>query len=129
MSAFERTYQIDPSREQSIQTEKHPSIELSDEMLAAGWVYREPCKVDANSPEYLKQKQALAELLCKETKVITLNNEPPPIPMNLEMPILEDTIRKGKKNAKSKSKSTARKPKKDSSKSNRPAVESLQAQL
>ena len=79
MSNFERIYQTDPSREQSIEMEKHRCIELSDEMIAARLVYREPCKVDKDSPEYLKQKHALAEALCKESfliKVISHEKEP-----------------------------------------------------
>ncbi len=114
MSDFEIIYQTDPSTEKIEALEKHISIELSDEMIKAGWIYLEPCKVDEHSSKYLKQKHASAEALCKESFTITLHNEIPKIPMNLEMPILEKQIKekgmhakrkiiskKGKKNAKS----------------------------
>ena len=55
--------------------------------------------------------------------------EPPPIPMKLEMPELENAIREGKKIAESTSKSTKRKPKKDHSKPDRPAVEKVQEEF
>jgi hypothetical protein len=100
-------------------------LKVSKKMEEAGWVYREPCKVDEHSSEVLKQKHALAEALCKESFTIILNNEPPPIPMNLDMPRLEKAIKEGKKNAKSKSKSTKGKSKKDNPKSNKPAMESI----
>lgn len=79
ISNLEKIYQTDSSTKQSIETEKHRCIELSDEMIAARFVYREPCKVDKDSPEYLKQKHALAEALCKESfliKVISHEKEP-----------------------------------------------------
>jgi homoserine dehydrogenase len=46
------------------------TIELTDEV-----VYR-PCTVDKNSPEYLKQKKALEEVLRKKTEIVTFNKEP-----------------------------------------------------
>lgn len=95
MCDFEIIYQIDPAREAHHAREKHPSIELSDE-------------------EYIRRKE-----------VITLHNEPPSIPMNLEMPILEETIKKGKKNEQSKIKSTKGKPKKTNPKSNKAAVANI----
>ncbi len=36
-------------------------MDISKEMKDAGFVYREPCKVDKDSPEYLKQKYELAK--------------------------------------------------------------------
>lgn len=53
----------------------------------------------------------------------------PPIPMKLEMPILEEAIRKGKKDAKSESKSTKRKHKKISAKPYKAAVARIQKKL
>lgn len=70
MNNFERVYQIDPSRESDHKREIHPSIELSDEMIKKDWVYREPCKVDENLSEVIKQKQSLAEALSKESFTI-----------------------------------------------------------
>src|ERR1700752_1054067 len=107
-------------------------LKVSKEMEEAGWVYREPCTVDENSSEYLKQKKALAEALCKETKVITITgNEAPKIEMPIDPDILtkykisdeiikiSDEIIKGKKNAKSESKTLERKNKKSNLKTNK----------
>lgn len=109
-------------REKSYATEAHPSIELSDlqhleKLLGtvikavpkldeleknqeAELVYRAPFKIDDNSPEILKQDMALAEKLCKETKVIDLRSS-------------DATV---------KSKKTTKKSKKIHSKSNTTAV-------
>ena len=98
---FEKTYKQDPDREHIHEIEKHPSIELSDEMIANGLVYR----------------------------VITLHNEPPQIPMDLDMPILEKSLRQGKKDEKIQSKSTKSKPSKTNTKANKPAMAKAQKKL
>ncbi|CAB4132283.1 hypothetical protein UFOVP256_14 [uncultured Caudovirales phage] len=112
MNKFERTYQIDNSREADGPREKHHSIELTDrehlERLGVKFsddplyvkfntelVYRPP--EEGYLTPALKEKKALAEKITKDTKVIDLNE-------------------------KSKSKTTKRKPKKNNSKSNAAAV-------
>lgn len=143
MSNFERIYQIDPQREKGHQREMHPSIELSDEeylerqqpkvskdMEEAKFVYKPPVMDEESMSPALKEKFKKARKLCQDTKVVTLPPvEPPPIAMNLEMPELEKAIKKGKKNAKDKSKSPKSKSKKNSTKSNSAAVASVQEKL
>ncbi len=74
MNSFERIYQIDSSRENKVEIEKSNNIELSDEMICAHCTY------------------AISQVI----------NELPPIPMKLEMPLLEEEIVSGKKKIKSK---------------------------
>lgn len=57
------------------------------------------------------------------------SSNPPPIPMKLEMPLLEEAIRKGKKDEESESKSTKRRHKKISTKPYKPAVARVQKKL
>lgn len=138
MSDFERVYQIDPSREAHHPREKHPSIELSDreylqtrvskEMEQEGWVYREPPPEESMSPA-LKEKFKKARKICQDTKVIDLTAEPPPIPMNLEMPELEKAIKEGKKNERKKNKAPTKRTKKANPKSNEPAMADVQTEL
>lgn len=75
----------------SVITDMREPFKVSKEMEEEGWVYRQPCT--ANMCEALKQKFDLADALCKETQIITLHSSAPPaIAMNLDMPILEETI-------------------------------------
>ena len=108
MSKFEKIYHIDPTRESKQPRELHTSIELSDEQYLDRFKPTEPKK---------------------ECKIITLHNESAKIPMHQEMPILEEQIKKGIKDAKSKSKSPKRKAKKNPTKSNKSAMASLQKKL
>lgn len=102
MKDFEIIYQTNPSRERVHGYEKHPSIELSDN-------------------EYMAQ--------LTRGSMSTIHGDDDKITMHLNTPKIEKTIKEGKENAKSQSKSAARRTKKDNPKSNKPAVESLQAQL
>lgn len=106
MNKFEQIYQTDPSRENKIEIEDG-CIELSDEqylkniriskgLTEEGFVFREPCTVDENSSDILKQKFALAEQLTKPAKIVNLRG----------------------KDEKIKSKIPKKSPKKSSSKSN-----------
>jgi len=54
-----------------------PKIDIciSQDLIDAGFVYREPCKVDQNSPEYLQQKHALANQLLKTTHTIDIRTK------------------------------------------------------
>lgn len=144
MNKFERTYQIDNSREADGPREKHHSIELTDrehlERLGvrfpteprlgvkfnSGLGYRPP--EETNLTPALKDKKALAEKIAKETNVIDIRNVPLSIPVNIEVPILEKQIQeKGmRSHEKVKSKSPKGKPKKDNSKANAAAVEVIQ---
>lgn len=104
-------------------------IKVSKEMEQEGWIYREPPPKDLMSPA-LKEKFKKARKICQDTKVIDLQPaEPPKIPMNLEMPKPEKTIKESKRNAKSKSKNTKEKSKRNNSKSNKSAMANLQAEL
>jgi hypothetical protein len=94
-------------REFDVPRERHTSIELSDEMIKAGFVFRQPCTVDENSSEVLKQKQALAEKLCESAIMIDLR----------------------KKDEKSKNKSIKKISKKHHTISNKPAVADVQKEL
>ena len=78
-NTFEKVYHTDPSRERPYEIEK-PSIELSDK-------------------EHLERVRT-----SREMKIVTIHNEPPAIPMDLNMPKLEKAIKEEKKKAKSKSK-------------------------
>lgn len=121
-NTFERTYQIDPSRELDHKREKHSSIEISDEeymkrksctgnfvkvskdMEKEGWVYRKILPENEMCPA-LKEKFKKARELTKDTKVIELRS----------------------KDEKSSSKTTKRKPKKANPKSYTSTVASIQA--
>lgn len=91
-------------REEDFQRERHPTIELSD-------------------------LEHLARISPQEYKVSTLITEVTEIPMILEIPLFEKQIRKGVKNAKSKSKIPEKKPKKNNSRTHKTAVESIQGKL
>ncbi len=69
MKDFETLHKTETGTEKFVKN----TVFLTDEMLEAGFVYREPYKVDENSTEILKQKQALAEKLCKHIKVFTIS--------------------------------------------------------
>ena len=97
--------------EKEFPREKHDTIELSDREHAD----RMFVKFNSN-----------ATALLNNGTVGVIVSEPPPIPMKLEMPELEKAIREGKKNAKGKSKSPKRKPKKNNSQPHAPAVETVQ---
>ncbi len=64
MSCFEKIQQI----------EKHLSIELSDEMIKEGFVYREPIK-DDNLTDYVKKKYELAKFICDNTHILNIGNK------------------------------------------------------
>lgn len=118
MNNFERIYQTDPSREQKQETES-PSIELSDKELlerlrgyrniftqtedySADIVYKPP--IESELPIELKEKFEIVKKLMKNTKTIDIR----------------------KKNEKSKSKTAKGTAKKNNSKANKSAVESVQ---
>lgn len=116
-STFERTYQTDPSREIKIERECG-RIELTDQehlervrlnqgMVDAGFIYKPPVMDEESMSPALKEKFEKARNLTKDTKITKL----------------------GQKDAKSKSKSTTSKPKKNNPKSNKPAVASIQKEL
>ena len=124
MSDFEKIFQIDDCREKSHQRERHTSIELSDreqlERLGVRFtfnaaeldrevklVYKPPVTDEESMSPALKKKLETARNITKDTQVIDLR----------------------KKDAKIKSKSTSRKPKKDNSSCNIPAMESVQEKL
>lgn len=103
MNAFERIYQED-LREHDLKREKHLSIEMTDE----AYVERH---------DFLRMNSSVHF------------SKPPLIPMNLEMPELEKSIREGKKNEKSESETPKKIPKKIHPKSNHSAVEKVQKKL
>lgn len=105
MSEFEKTYQIDPIREHDQDREKHSSIELSDEIVRAKFIYRQPIETDI--PEELKKKYDLAMKICEHTKLINL----------------------GDKNEQEKSKGLKKKSIKNNCKSNKTTVARLQKKL
>lgn len=74
-----------------------------------------------------REKQVSIELSDKEW--IEIRNKPSLIPMKLEMPILEEVIRKGKKNEKSTSESIKEKPKKVHKKSKPTTMARIQKKL
>lgn len=72
-------------------------LKVSKEMEQEGWVYREPPPEESMSTA-LKEKFMKAKNIAQDIQVTDLRPaEPPPIPMNLEMPKLEKAIKKGKK--------------------------------
>ncbi len=105
-------------REEDHPRERYPSIELSDKEHLE--------KLTPPMSAALKEKFDKARNLIKDIKVTEIRNEPPSIPMKLEMPILEKAIKKGNKDAKRKSKSPASKPKKNDSKPHKAAVARIQ---
>lgn len=46
---------------------------ISQEMIDAGFVCRDPCEIDKYSPEYLRKKRAIAEEICKRSITIQLH--------------------------------------------------------
>lgn len=70
------------------QRERHPSIELSDEMIKQVFIFKK-YKIDENTPQFLKEKYDLAESLSKKGSTIDLHHETSLIPMNIEVPNLE----------------------------------------
>lgn len=102
---FEKRQQIDNSLHRDPPREKDQRIEMSDHEL-----------LERN--ERLRREQSK-----------TIINHPPKIPMNLEMPQLEQAIKKGNKNAKSKSKRTQKKPEKNNSRTNKSAMADIQKKL
>lgn len=105
MSEFEITHKEPPR-------EKIYSIEKSDQdyMIGAGLVYRKPNlkNIDPESP--LGKKLELALKVCENTQVINLT------------PIDQEDIRQETKNAKSKSETVKKQPRKVPSKRNKSAM-------
>ncbi len=95
MSTFEKTYQIDPSRESKQQRERHYSIELSDQDHLAKL-----------SPQITRGDE-----LEKDGFIVRLSKD---IPLTPQKEVV--------KNEKSKSKSPKSKPKKVPAKSNKAAM-------
>lgn len=96
MNDFERTYQIDPSREKKFAIES-PSIELTD--------------------------------LERLNNAVTRTNDPFPIILNLDPPIISKSPKVRVKNERNKSKIPKKKTAKNDSRANKAAVESLQEKL
>lgn len=140
MSNFERTYQIDPSREKEHQREMHPSIELSDEeYLARKEFLRTGNYVKFNkgpkfddTPIKLAKQMEEAGFVYKEP-VMDEDSMSPALKEKFEKArkITKDTkvIDLRKKDAKSKSKSPKSKAKKDNPKPNSAAVAQVQTEL
>lgn len=150
MNDFERTYQIEPSREANYKREMHLSIELSDEeriekprfifnqdefnkeMEEVERAYREIGIILLKSlrANYSTEMHPSIEIFSEESaeKKQFISNQDK-FKKEIEDVELEKTINKGKKNAKIKSKSIKGKFKKANTKSNKPAVESIQEKL
>ena len=70
MSKFERLYPDAQTREMDQTRDKHPSIELSDEMIASGWIYRDP---QGNYPPL--EKLELANKIVEDAYTIDLREK------------------------------------------------------